>query len=39
MELVIWALCLSESLLLARLTLDFLSLEWMEDVLKDHPMW
>lgn len=39
MELVIWALCLSESLLLARLTLDFLSLERMEDVLKDHPMW
>lgn len=38
MELVIWALSLSESLLLARLTLDFLSLERMEDVLKDYPM-
>lgn len=32
MDLVIWALCLSESSLLARLTLDFLSLERMEDV-------
>lgn len=38
MDLVIGTLCLSELLLLARLTLDLLSLERMKDVFKDYPM-